>query len=129
MRETLQRRIPLLSALLPMDDPNYGLDESWAALHPYWITLRPGESAPLALRLTNHSPRERSFRAAVRAPEPVRLSGVKSLDIAAHTKGQLEFTVQIPRDSDPGLRVVTADVGWEDGELREWTEAVVEVVP
>ena len=47
-----------MTALLPFDDPNYGLDQSWAALHPYWLTMRPDNSTPLALRITNHSSRE-----------------------------------------------------------------------
>ena len=128
MRETLRRRIPLLTDLLPFDDPNYGLDESWAVLHPYWMTVRAGESAPLALRITNHSPRPRTFRAAARAPEGFRVTGVESVRIAPHTDGLLPMTVQVPGDGAPGLHVIVADVGWEGAELREWTEAVVEVI-
>jgi hypothetical protein len=127
MRETLRRRIPLLAELLPFDDPNYGLDESWAVLHPYWMQVRPGESAQLALRITNHSPGERTFRATLHAPEGLRVTDVAPTRIAAHADGVLKLTVQIPRDSRAGLHVIVADVGWEGGELRAWTEAVIEV--
>jgi glyoxylase-like metal-dependent hydrolase (beta-lactamase superfamily II) len=129
MRETLRRRIPLLTDLLPFDDPNYGLDEGWAVLHPYWLKLRPGETAELAMRITNHSPRERSFRTAIRAPDGFRVTGVAPTRIAKHEDGLIKMTVQVPRDCRPGLNVIVADVGWDGGELREWTEAVVEVLP
>jgi glyoxylase-like metal-dependent hydrolase (beta-lactamase superfamily II) len=128
MRETLRQRIPLLAALLPFDDPNFGLDEGWAAWHPYWRTARAGESVKLTLRITNHSPRERVFRAAVRAPEGFRCSEVKPARTAAGAEGQLEVTVEVSRAVRTGLHVITADVGWEDGELREWAEAILEVV-
>ena len=129
MRETLRQRIRLLTELLPFDDPNYGLDESWAVLHTYWVTLRSGEAAEIALRITNHSPRQRIFRAAVRAPQGFRVSRVEPARIAAHADGVLKMTVQVPGDCHPGLHVIVADVGWEEAELREWTEAVLEVVP
>ncbi len=128
MRETLRQRIPLLAELLPFDDPNYGLDEGWAVLHPYWITVRPGDAAQLGLRITNHSAREQVFRAAVHAPEGFQAAGIEPTRIAAHTDGVLKLTVQVPADSRPGLHVVVADVGWEGAELREWTEAVLEVI-
>jgi glyoxylase-like metal-dependent hydrolase (beta-lactamase superfamily II) len=129
LRETLRKRIPLLTELLPFDDPNYGLDESWAVLHPYWMALRPGQSAQLALRITNHSARERTFRAAVRAPEGFQITGGKLVRIAPHTDGMFPITVEVPAGGAPGLHVLVADVGWDDAEFREWTEAVLEVVP
>ena len=127
MRDTLRRRIPLLAELLPFDDPNYGLDESWAVLHPYWMVVRPGESAKLALRITNHSPRERTFRATIHTPQDFRCSRVKPVRIAACAEGLLAMTVQVPRGSRAGVHVITADVGWEGAELREWAEAILEV--
>jgi hypothetical protein len=39
------------------------------------------------------------------------------------------MTVLIPGDCRPGLHAIVADVSWEDAEFREWTEAVLEVVP
>ncbi len=129
MRETLRQRIPLLAELLPFDDPNYGLDESWAALHPYWIAVRPGESVELALRITNHSPRERTFLAVARGPAAFALSSAGSVRIPRHSEGSLPITVRVPPDAAPGPRVIVADVGWDEAELREWTEAVLDVVP
>ena len=129
MRDTLQRRIPLLAELLPFDDPNYGLDEGWAVLHPYWTTLRPGQPAKLVLRITNHSPGRRTFRASLHAPAGFRCSNIKPARIAAHANGRLEATVEVPRDIRPGLHVLTADVAWDGADLREWAEAILEVTP
>jgi len=129
MRDTLRQRIPLLAELLPFDDPNYGLDESWSALHPYWTTRRPGETADIELRITNHSPRQRMFKAAVRAPIGFRVTSVEPARIPANADGVLKTKVQVPGDCPPGLHVIVADVSWEDAELREWTEAVLEIVP
>jgi len=129
MRDTLRKRISLLKELLPFDDPNFGLDESWAVLHPYWVTLRPGQSAALALRITNHSPRTRVFRTRINAPDDARVTGAKRARIRAQAEGALKLKVRVPRDCRPGFHVVTADLAWENIELRQWTEAVVEVVP
>jgi hypothetical protein len=39
----------------------------------------------------------------------------------------IPITVSIPVGTPSGLRVITADVAWEGGELREWVEGLVEV--
>jgi glyoxylase-like metal-dependent hydrolase (beta-lactamase superfamily II) len=127
MRATLRERSLLLAELLPFDDPNYGLDEGWAALHPYWVKVRPGESAPLTLRLTNHSHHENTFRATVHAPASLRVTGGQSLRVAAGANGLLPLTVQAPSDGADGLQVLAVDIAWEGIDLREWTEAVVEL--
>jgi hypothetical protein len=64
-----------------------------------------------------------------RPPEGFRVTGVKSVRIAPHADGMFPITVAVPGDGAPGLHVMVADVGWDDAELREWTEAVLEVVP
>ncbi len=129
MRETLRQRIRLLAELFPFDDPNYGLDEGWLGLHPYWSTPRPGESVEMELRITNHSPRERTFKMALRAPAGFPIPPGMSVTVPAHAHGGLRFVVQVPPNAPSGVHVLTASVAWEDGELREWTEAVLEVNP
>jgi hypothetical protein len=128
MRETLQKRIPLLQDLLPFDDPNYGLDEGWAALHPYWPTVRAGDSASLKLRIRNHSPRAQEFRPRLRMAEGLKVTGVEALRVKANSDGAISFTAHVSSDSAPGLRVITADLAWGNTELREWAEMVLEVV-
>ena len=127
MRATLQRRVSLLAGLLPLDDPNYGLDEGWAGLHPYWRTVRAGDKAELALRITNHSARERLFQAAVRVPQGFRVPDAAPARLPAHASGATKFVVQVPQDCPAGLHVVVADVISQGIELREWSEAILEV--
>ncbi len=129
MRETLRQRMPLLAAVLPRDDPNYGLDESWTVLHPYWLTVRPGGTAQLQLRITNHSPAARTFRGVAQNPEFKLESRLKPVRIAAQSEGALSLRVKVPSDASPGLHVLVADVAWEGGDLRQWAEAVLEVTP
>jgi hypothetical protein len=91
--------------------------------------MRPGDTVQLALRITNHSPRQQMFRVAVRAPEGFRVTGVKPTRIASHKDGLLKMTVQVPRDCPAGLQPLVADVAWEGTGLREWSEVVIEVAP
>jgi len=127
MRDTLRRRIPLMRELLPFDDPNFGLDETWAAMHPVWNVARPGDGTRLALRITNHSSQSQTFDAQIRAPAGYVISAPASVRVPPHTDGWLPLTVQVPRDATPGLVLITADLSWGTTALREWTEAVLEV--
>ncbi len=127
MRQTLEQRIPLLKDLFVFDDPNFGLDAGWATLHPYAVRIRPGESARLELRVRNHSPRERTFRSAVHAGTDLAVACGEPVWIAGKSDGAIDLRVTVSGDAKPGLRLVTADVAWEDGELPEWVEALVEI--
>ncbi|HRY50519.1 MAG TPA: MBL fold metallo-hydrolase [Candidatus Paceibacterota bacterium] len=129
MRETLRQRLPMLAELLPFDDPNYGLDESWAVFHPYGSTARRGEAVQVALRITNYSPQPQTYRPAVRGPKGIRVSGVEPIRIGAHGEGILKVNVQIAGDCPAGQHVIVADLAWDQTTLREWTEAIVDVVP
>jgi glyoxylase-like metal-dependent hydrolase (beta-lactamase superfamily II) len=129
MRETLRERRRLLADLFPFDDPDFGLDEGWASIYPYDSTVRPGESARIEVRITNHSPRERTFEAVLRAPEGLEVSRPAPVRIPARSEGKIEATVKVPAGVAAGLRVITAGLRWEDGDLREWTEALIEVQP
>ncbi len=128
MRETLRQRLPLLAALFPFDDPNFGLDEGWAEPHPYWITLHPGQSAPLALRITNHSPHEQIFQLTAHVPRGLQVTGTAPVRVAPRSGGACAMQLAVSPDCPAGLHPVTFDVGWEGEALREWSEAVVEVI-
>jgi glyoxylase-like metal-dependent hydrolase (beta-lactamase superfamily II) len=129
MRTTLERRIPLLADLLPFDAPDFGLDEGWATLHPYAVTLRPGEETRLALRLTNHAPGERRFRTVVHAPKGWDVRAADSVRLAPMGVGEIEVRLRAVPGASAGLHIITADAIWDDGNLREWCEAMIEIVP
>lgn len=127
MRDTLRRRIPLLKDLLPFDDPNYGLDESWVRLHPYWVRVKRGEAADIECFVTNHSPRRRTYRGALQAPQAFRVSGPRELALSARSEGAFRFRLEVPADAPLGQHVLLLDIRSAQADLREWTEAVLEV--
>jgi hypothetical protein len=50
-----------------------------------------------------------------------------SARIAPRQSGTLPFNIRTTARTRPGLHVLTYDLRWEGGELREWGEALVEV--
>jgi glyoxylase-like metal-dependent hydrolase (beta-lactamase superfamily II) len=125
MRAELMKRMAILKAMSPWPEPNYAIDESWAAIHPYGSTVRAGERVTLQVRILNHAPISETYRLGWNTPPGWRLvEADKNVKIAARTEGTARavFTT-----GGAGLQVVTADVGFAGRELREWTEALVRV--
>lgn len=129
MRETLRQRLPLLNVLMPFDNPNFGLDESWAVLHPFWNSVKPGARVTIELQVMNHSTQERLFGTGVRAPEGFKIRAADPVRIPAQSSGALRVEVEILEGCRPGLHVLSADINGEGVDLREWAEAVLEVRP
>ena len=129
MLGVLRQRVELLKSLLPWDDPNFGLDEGWARFHPYAPEIRPGQSARLSLRIMNHSPKDKTFTVRPRLPQGWTPGWVTPLNqrIPASEEGAIEILFTPPANVPAGIHLVTADVLWDDWELREWTEAMVMV--
>jgi glyoxylase-like metal-dependent hydrolase (beta-lactamase superfamily II) len=129
MLDTLRRRVALLQALFPWDDPNFGLDESWARFYPYAIDARPGQTLTLRLRLMNHSPAAQSFDVRVRPPTgwKIQAQSPNPIRINAREEGSVEARVSVPENAAPGVHLLTADLRWGDWDLRAWTEAMVSV--
>jgi len=62
MRAELLKRTALLKGLAPWPDPNFAIDESWAAVDPYGSEARQGENLVLRVRILNHAPRRETYR-------------------------------------------------------------------
>jgi hypothetical protein len=58
MHGELLKRMAILKDLAPWPDPDYAIDESWAAVDPYGSEARGGENVTLRLRILNHAPRQ-----------------------------------------------------------------------
>lgn len=127
--EQLHRRVTLLGDLLPWDDPNFGVDEGWARLHPYALKARPGETFTLDLRLFNHADHETVWKTALHLPEgwEVISADPESLRLPERMEGSVRFVIRVPANGAEGTEVVTADVGREGWELHEWAEALIRV--
>jgi glyoxylase-like metal-dependent hydrolase (beta-lactamase superfamily II) len=125
MRAELLRRTATLKELVPWPDPNYAIDESWAAVDPYGSEIRDGENVALRVRILNHAPSPETYRVKWNVPADWKVVEAEpEVAIPARREGAARavFTVK-----GAGLHVVTADVEFAGRQLREWTEALVRV--
>jgi glyoxylase-like metal-dependent hydrolase (beta-lactamase superfamily II) len=119
-------RLALLRQLFPWDDPNYGIDEQWAVVYPYFSTTTAGETIDLEVRLTNHSPNPRTFSVTPRLPAGMKVvKGEGKITLGARQSGAARFQVQVPRQA--GDYLVTADVESQGMAFRDWVEGMVRV--
>ena len=129
MLATLRQRVEILRSLFPWDDPNYGLDECWARLHPYG--LEADKEKPFSCRavILNHSPTTQCFGVRLHLPDGWTVTGPSpdTVWIPARQEGAVGFTVLPSPDVQPGLYVITADVETHQGTFREWIEAMVRI--
>ncbi|HEX8985551.1 MAG TPA: MBL fold metallo-hydrolase [Bryobacteraceae bacterium] len=127
MRSELLKRIGILNELAPWPDPNYAIDESWAAVRPYRSEVRKGETVPVRIHILNHSPRAETYRVHWNLPPGWRLAkGDQMVAIPARKEGSAGAVIEA---DSIGLHVVTADIEFADKQLREWAETLVRVVP
>ena len=127
MEQALEAKRAISAELLPWEDPNFGLDEQWMRLYPYGSEASAGETVTLYGVIFNHASAERELHVRLRAPEGWSV-GEGSVKVPPRREGRVALEVRIPANAR-GLSVLTADVRWEGGELREWAEALVDVRP
>ena len=125
MRAELLKRRAILKELAPWPDPNYAIDESWAAVVPYGSNVHKGDRVTVHLLILNHSPHRETYRVKWNLPAGWKLNQAdREVAILPHHEAgvQAVFTVE-----GEGLKVITADVEFEGRQLQEWTEALVDV--
>ena len=52
-----------------------------------------------------------------------------TLTIPPRSEASQVFRVKVPKKATPGVAVLTADIKFDGWELREWSEAFIEIVP
>jgi glyoxylase-like metal-dependent hydrolase (beta-lactamase superfamily II) len=132
MRAELLKRRAILADLAPWPHPNYAVDESWAAIHPYGSSARTGETVSFRLRIWNHSPRTESYRIKWNVPPGwVVERAAAQVSIPPHTEGETEALITVgPRSAGfSALQVITAGLEFAGIRLKDWTEALVRVEP
>jgi hypothetical protein len=125
MRSELLKRMSILQELAPWPDPNYAIDDNWAAIYPYRSDARDAGSLALSLRILNHAPRPGRYQVKWNVPaEWKTVEADREVTIAPGKEGvaRAVFTVK-----GAGLFVVTADVEFAGRQLREWSEGLVRV--
>jgi len=119
-------RIKIMKELFPWDDPNFGIDEKWAVFYPYSVNLSQGETAELEVRITNHSPVERTFHITPHIHQGLQLvDGQSSITLPSRQSGGLKLRVRAGNET--GNALITADVRSEGMKFREWVEALVTI--
>jgi glyoxylase-like metal-dependent hydrolase (beta-lactamase superfamily II) len=123
MIETFSKRRELVEALVPWDDPNYGVDEEWARFYPYTAEVAAGSRVELKVMVRNHSAASREFRVTAHAPAGWKVpAGALRVTVPARQERFVVFPVTA---GGAGLGIVTADVAFGAWEMREWVEAMV----
>ena len=128
MVANFRARRSLVKALVPWDDPNFGLDEQWARFYPYTAQAEPGQQVEVKVVIRNHSAVKQEFRVTAHVPTGWRISGSEQhVAIDGHAEGAVTLRLIAPQIAK-GLSMVTADVSFGPWVLKEWTEAMITVL-
>jgi hypothetical protein len=129
MEDVYRKRKQLLAGLFPWDEPNYGIDERWARFFPYGQTVRAGKSADSAIVIFNHSSKPHRYKVRLHTPKSIRVEPEElALTVPARTERKASFKVHaLP--AAKGVCLITADVSFDEFDLRRWTESLIEVTP
>ena len=126
MRDMLVRRRSLLAELFPWDDANYGIDERWARFCPYGQSVQPGQTVTLAVRILSHSDRPHEYTVTPHVPSGFQIKPTQAkLMIDPGQETPAVFRVTIPASAASPVAVVTADVAFDEWDLRHWCEAII----
>jgi glyoxylase-like metal-dependent hydrolase (beta-lactamase superfamily II) len=127
MEKTLEEKRAIIAESTPWPDPNFGVDEQWVRLYPYGAEVSSGQPFELWAVVFNHTDETTQFRITPRLP--VGWSSVpESVTVSPghREEGRAAFKITAPRGAS-GLAVLVADVAFDEWELREWVEAIVEL--
>lgn len=141
MKDNLDRREKLFGELVPWDDANYGLDESWVRCHPYGQKAKAGDQIVIRVIATNHSTEQNSFACRAALPRgwaprnvsagghaqsrPAADTGWARHNVAAGVDDEVTIVVDVPVNASPGRYIVPIDVQYGSWSLPQFTECVV----
>jgi len=131
MEDTLQKRFILAQTMTVWGNPNCALDESWAHLYPYFQQAQSGTTSRCILKLMNHSETAQTFQATINLPQGWTLKGISpgSVVVPPQHEGCIEVLYTPARESPAGLYILTADIKYDQRDLRAWCEAMVTIAP
>jgi len=130
LKTTFAQRKELLRALFPWDDPDYGLDEQWARIHPYAQETPPERWTPLTVKLLNHSSTPNTFTVTMNVPTGFEIEPQKtSVTVPPGQETDAPFRIRAVRRPARSIQVVTADIQVGPWDLRQWCEGLVRVLP
>jgi glyoxylase-like metal-dependent hydrolase (beta-lactamase superfamily II) len=107
-------------------DYRYGFDPFWVRAEPYRVTLRPGESAEVAVNLRNFLKTPQTQRIEIHTPPGVEAQPrVLDARLAGGARRSFPIRLQASKDAAAGVRLVALDVTIDGTRLGEWFDLVV----
>ena len=129
MKNILLERNSILKDMFPWDNVNYGTDEQWISVHPYGQKVIPGETVEYTVKIFNHSEVIKTFIIEPDVPEGFKMEPETALiAIKPLTEGEQTFKVKVPKHAPPGITLMLTDIKTGNWDLREWSEALIDVL-
>lgn len=128
MGKVLQERNKVLKDLLPWDNVNYGTDNQWVSIYPYGQKAAPGQTIACTVKIFNHSNVTKTFTVEPSLPNGFTIEQeLPPLIVEPQKEGQHTFKVKISKHAPSGLSLLLVNVKFDEWDLREWTEGMIEV--
>jgi len=124
--DLIHERGRLASALLPWENPNFGLDPSWVRAYPYRQSALPGQHITLEARVYNHAAFAREASIEIRARPGWQVQKAAPATIPPHTEGAIRLQAVTPANPAQGRDVLGLAVEFAGRSLGELTEAIVD---
>ena len=126
LEKGFRTRIDAIQELTVWDDPNYAVDEQWASMYPYGLSVKPGTVHEFNVTITNHSGKRRDYEVDFRLPEGARLMSVtKATKVPTGAFTGVRALIELP--SKPGHYLVRADIKSDGIDVRDWIESTVTI--
>ena len=130
MTNVLLERVELLKDLFPWDNVNYGLDEQWVKVYPFGQKAIPGQTLDYKVKIFNHSDLSKTFILELNVPDGFNVEPkIASLKIETGTEGERTFKIRVSKQVSPGFSLLTVNIKSDNLDLREWSEALIEILP
>jgi glyoxylase-like metal-dependent hydrolase (beta-lactamase superfamily II) len=130
MTKLLLERNAILKDLFPWDDINYGIDEQWIKVYPYGQKTNPGKTVECTVKIFNYSDKVKTF---IIEPDEIKEFNVRptvtSLVIEPRTEDEQTFKIDVSKQITPGVYLLTVNIKFDNWDLHEWSEALIEILP
>lgn len=141
MDRVVAEREDLIKAMIPWEEADFAVDESWVRAYPYEQECVPGATVTIQVHVTNHARTPASLAARPVLPagwEWLRESGTASREAPPRTDGWvapgatqpdavLSLVIRVPSDAAPGLYAVPLSLTYRDRELDAFRHARVRI--
>jgi glyoxylase-like metal-dependent hydrolase (beta-lactamase superfamily II) len=130
MTNLLLERNAILKDLFPLDNINNGIDEQWVKIYPYGQKATPGQTVDFSVKIFNHSDVSKTYILEPKVPDGFRVEPkIISLKIEPQNEGERTFKTIVPKQVLPGVSLLTVNIKFDNWDLREWSEALIEISP